>query len=370
MKKFILGIVSFSIVCLFACDSDETSSPTVVDDKETPIEDDTYDATALLTSWVNNHIIVDYTEFAELTQDLVEAKDTFINDNSVTNLAALKSSYLTAYFYFQRIGMYNVGLADSINYYLFLNVYPTTIASVDSNISNGFSAKDLESVFEQPTQGFSALDYLLNGLADTEKGTLTALTNAHLDYLSVLVDKIDSLTDQILADWNDGYGDTFIANSGSDINGSPNVFYNALIYYFENNIRRQKIDIPAGVFTTNTFSDKIESLYDEDQSRDLLLEAFQQFESFYIGSESDTESLSTALISIGREDLDTAIKDQFNIAEAAISGLGKSIKEQVETNNTSVLQVRNEIQKLVNYFKLDVPSALDFSILFADNDGD
>lgn len=371
MKKLLISVISISLLLLFACDKEDTGN-----NEENPIDMidggidqnmETYDAEELLKSWTNNHIIPDYIQFSALTAELVDEKDDFIRKKSSENFKDLKEAYLNAYTYFQRIGMYNVGLAANENYYSFLNVYPTTTALVDSNIETGISLEGLTTVAQQPAQGFPAIDYLLDVIESTEKD---ALTDAQLEYLSIVVDKIDSLTNSILQDWQNGFDETFIANSVAGSSGSPSVFYNALIFYFENNLRRQKIDIPAGVFTSNTFPNTIESLFDPAQSRDLLLEAFQQFEAFYKGKENDTESLSTAIIKVGREDLDTAIKNQFNVAEQAIANLDENLSNQIETDNIEMLEVRDEIQQLVIYFKSDVASALNLSILFADNDGD
>jgi len=359
MKKLVSALFALTLLML-SCDSDETTSTTT----------STYDASALLSSWTYNHIIPDYTEFVTYTQALIEAKDTFVNDATEVNLVLLRQAYIDAYTNFQHIGAYGVGLADTSNYYLYINTFPTDSEEIESNITAGFTSSDLDSVFQQPTQGFPAIDYLLNGIASSDAEIITALTDSHLDYLSIVVDKIDSRTDTILADWNTSYASTFVANSGSDITSSPNKFYNALVFYFENYVRRQKIDIPAGVFTSDTFSGSIESVYDAEESKDLLIAAFDKFEDFYLGSDEDTASLSSVLVSVGRSDLDTAIKAQFGVAATAIDALDANLGSQIDTDNLLMLTARDEIQKIVAYLKVDVASALDFSITFVDNDGD
>ncbi len=362
MKK--LFILCLSILGIFtSCDDEVTTSG------GTNLG---FNAEGLLTSMVNNHIIPDYTAMAEKTEALVTAKNTFIRDTSETSLIALRTAYLNAYKQLQHIGAYGgstYGYNEYNKYMLYLNTYPTSVELIETNITTSLNIEDL-TIDQKRAQGFPAIDYLINGIAADNTSIITALSPQHLNYLSIIIDKIDSLTDEVLLEWQGETGTNFIANSGSAIYESPNIFFNNFVYQYENQIRRLKIDNGMGFNTDQAFPELVESLYDPIQSKVLLIEAFDAFEALYLGTEDDTDSYSSVLVSIERNDLDTRIKNQFNTIRTAIEGLDDNLKLQLEEDRIAVMRVRDTMQTLVAIFKSDMASALNASVEISDSDGD
>ena len=129
--------------------------------------------------------------------------------------------------------------------------------------------------------------------------------------------------------------------------------------------------IPAGIFTSPiTFPDQIESLFNPTLSRALLLEALDNAENIYTGLETSTVSLSSLLVNIERQDIDTEILTAFAEARTQIETLNESLREQVLTDNDQMLITRDTLQRIITALKVDLTSVLGVDIIFADNDGD
>jgi len=370
MKRFFLGFLAL-ILLTTSCDSDSSEVQQVT----------TYNAAAYLQDVLDNQIIPDYTAYITLTEGLVTAKDNFISDASEANLTALRTAYKDAYLGFQTVMFYGIGTADTSNFYLFMNSYPTSteanpssavgISTVDTNIENEITASGLTGTNSQPVQGYPAVDYLLYGLGDTSAAILDALSEKHLAYLSVLIDKIDSEADTLLTDWQTTYGVQFTSNTSSSSTGSPNLFFNAFTYAFENYLRRQKIDIPSAPLSGDIDPLKIESVYQDDFSKELFVAAFEKFETLYLGTGVEDEvSFSDLIISLDRADLDTKIKNQIAAVYTQLDTIDASFKNEIDNNRLNILTLRDRVHDIVKSLKVDVKSTFNFTINWADSDGD
>jgi hypothetical protein len=259
-----------------------------------------------------------------------------------------------------------------------MNVYPTNVTDIESNIDN--QDYDLSNVNNNDAVGFPALDYMLFGLADTDSGIIEIYTNgaeadAYKTYLSDLVERMKSLTQMILDDWNNGYRDTFVSNTQNTATGSINLVVNDFIYYYEKGFRANKFGIPAGNFSSDPLADRVEAYYKRDLSKTLALEGMNAIQDFFNGvayeSGSDGESLDDYLDFLNtNEDLTALINAQFDAAEAKINTLNDNFAEQVETNNVAMTETFDVIQLAVVLLKVDMLQALDVNVDFVDADGD
>ena len=366
MKKFFV-FFTLIILGLIACEESSNGGVTPIVNKVG------FDRTNLLVSWADDFIIPQFEEFLEASKSITTAKETFLATPTEENLVALRTIFTDAYAVFQPVAAYNIGKASELNYYLNLNAHPLNVDKTLINVA-GFDTVDLSSTLNQDAQGLPAVDYLLNGLGTTDAEVVSFYTGdeatAYKGYLSLVVDRIEDLTQLVVDDLNNGYRETFVNNTSASSAGSIDVFVNTYIEYFEKRLRASKVGTPAGVFTTISYPDQIESLYNPTQSKQLLVVALEKAEALYLGEES-TESLSSVLISLGKADLDTEIKEFFNAAQADVeTKLGDDLKSQIETDNTKMLEVRDALQKIVVYLKVDMVSAMGIDIVFQDNDGD
>jgi len=377
MKKIITLILTVFIV--WSCTSDGPSGPDV----------DDFDREAILVNWADNIIIPAFTHFSETTGTLHSDAGAFSEDPTLQRLETLRESWKSAYLAFQSVSIFEMGTI--MNYRDFLNTYPTTADSNSfnpeekKNILENIETSDynLELPSTRSTQGFPALDYMLNGLAENDAELLffyTSDTNSenYRTYLTDLTQRIDVLANQILNNWTDSYRDEFVSNSGKGANSSLDMMVNDFIFYYETLLRKGKIGIPAGVFSGTPLSTHVEAYHSKGFSKALFNEALDATQKFFNGTHFDSnqsgESLSSYLdfLNTMKEgaDLASLINNQFNDARDAAESLNENFATQVESDNSLMLSTYDELQKNVVFMKVDMLQALNVNVDYVDADGD
>ncbi len=373
MKRF---LVSFFVLTLFlsACSSN--------DDAGNALPGDSFDRKAMLENMADNIIIPAYQSFSVEMTALKNAASEFTTTTNEENLTALRSAWSDAYILWQSVNMFEMGKAEELSYRNFMNVYPVNTTNIEGNITS--ESYDLTAVSQQDEQGFAALDYMINGLADTDAEIVAFYTEAtngsnYKNYLNDLVDRMDLLTTTVVADWTGGYRNTFVNNNGSSATSSVDKIVNDYLFHYEKHLRAGKIGIPAGVFAQReTFPDKVEAFYKRDFSKELFIANLDAMKDFFngkhFGSTATGESFKTYLDVLNTvkngEDLARIINDQFDTSRAAALNLNDDFSVQVKTNNTSMLEVYDELQKNVVFLKVDMLQALSVAVDFVDADGD
>lgn len=347
------------------------------DDLNSTEPSDNFNREAVLTNWADQIIIPAYTDLNSELQNLVVAKNSFVQNPTEVNLTEFRQAWLEAYKVWQHVEMFNVGMAEQINYKFQMNVYPTNVEDISQNISS--QSYDLSNVNNNDAVGFPAVEYLLYGLAETNTEILSIYTTdtnaeAHKTYLSDVVDQMKTLTQSILNDWNSAYRDTFVGNTENSATGSINLVVNDYIFYYEKGLRANKIGIPAGNFSNTALPNRVEAYYNDEVSKMLSLEALKAVKQFFNGVSYDGlstgESLANYLNALDSADLRKMINDQFDVAEAQIESLNPSFKIQIEQDNTQMTRAFDELQKIVVLFKVDMLQVLDISVDYVDADGD
>lgn len=368
-----LGILLFAMLWIISCSSEETGEN----------EDSTksFDRGAMLINWADNIIIPSYESFAVTTKDLRESVISFNENPSEESLGALRNNFKEAYLAYQTVAPYRIGQAETLNYHQFLNIYPTDAATIKNNIETGTYNLDLPSSVDE--QGFPALDFLINGLAETDQDIVELYTtngNAekYQQYLLDLTMRIDSLTDIVLEDWKDSFRDSFVENTSSSSTGAVDRFTNDYIMYYEMLLRSGKIGIPAGAFTGNPAPETTEAFYSDGLSKELYLQALSTAQDLFNGEHFDSSGSGPSykqyldyLNSIKEgADLSRLINEQFEMIRERSSALDPDFAEQVRSNNSLMLEVFDALQKNVVLLKIDMLQALDISVDYVDTDGD
>src|SRR5688500_11366767 len=124
--------------------------------------DNTKDRAVILTHWVDNIIIPSYEDFQEAFGVMIEKANLFTATPDQTSLTAFREAWVNAYAAWQKVELFEFGPADKYTLRNFYNIYPADVAGITSNINNPSAGLDLPSSYA--TQGFPALDYLLNGI--------------------------------------------------------------------------------------------------------------------------------------------------------------------------------------------------------------
>lgn len=342
---------------------------------------DNFDRQAMLEHWADNIIIPSLEDLELELTALVAAKNDFVTDPGEATLIALRAQWLEAYKTWQYVEMFNIGQAETMLYSFQMNIYPVTVADIESNIASG--TYDLRSVNNNDAVGFPAMDYLLHGLGANDAEILARYTTAEAaegtkKYLSDVTEEMLALTGEVLDDWKSGYRDAFVANLSNNATGSVNKLTNDFIYFYEKGLRANKFGIPAGVFSATPFPDKVEAYYSSAVSKALALNALNAVQDFFNGRSygtSGTGSSFTAYLDYLRElqggdDLSAAINQQLNTAREQIQALDDNFSQQIETDNTMMTKAYDELQKAVVLLKVDMVQRLNITIDYVDADGD
>lgn len=373
MKK-IIGILAI-VLFIYACSDDDTSVTTQGENME---EAGNFDRAAMLTNWADNIIIPGYQDFVAKVNVLETATVAFTTN--ANDLTALREAWLDAYTTWQRVSMFEIGPAETVNLRLNVNIYPAAIATIETNIESG--NYDLSLSSSRSSKGFPALDYLLFGIGTNDDAILAKFNEsdavAYKQYLTDVVADIKALSTTVLNDWEGDYRDTFVSNDGASATASTDRFVNDYIFYFERNLRAGKMGIPGGVFSGSVEAGTIEALYAGNLAKDLFLEGMNAVQDFFNGkaynSNAQGESLASYLDALNAVkegvDLTTIINTQFDTARTSVAALGSFQEELLVNPPTTFLNAYNEVQRLVPLLKVDMVSALSISIDFADADGD
>lgn len=351
------------------------------DNGKTEETTDNFDRGAMLANWADNIIIPAYSSFKSKTDELKSKTIEFTEDPTIGRLENLRAIWETAYVSFQNISMFEIGKAEELRFRNRMNIYPTDAPQIEGFIADGNYNLELPSTID--AQGFPAMDYMLNGLAENDPEILTHYTsNSNADgyknYLRTLSETISSLTDQVLMSWTSGYRDTFVSNTASSASGSVDKFTNTYIFYYEKALRAGKVGIPAGVYSNGVLPQTVEAFYKKDISKELLLEAIDATRNFFngksFGGSTNGPSFKSYLDYLNTikngEDLGALIDDQFGVAKRKASELNPNFVQQIETDNSKMLETFNELQRNVVLLKVDMVQAMNIAITYVDADGD
>ncbi|WP_324721327.1 imelysin family protein [Salinimicrobium sp. HB62] len=371
-KKIKLLVLAAFIV---ACNSDDSG-------KSGNTDTDNFDRGAMLENWADNIIIPSFENFSGKTASLEEAAVNFAEDPSEGNLAILRAAFEEAYLEYQTVAPFEIGEAEALDYHGFLNIYPADAAAITAKAeANSFN---LELPGSRDEQGFPALDYLINGLGETDTEIVSFYTSenenseGYKNYLTAVTARINALTNAVLADWKNSYRDIFVNNTSSSSTGSVDKFTNDFVMYFEMDLRSGKIGIPAGAFSGNPAPETAEAYYSEDLSKQLYLKAFETFRNFFNGKHFNSSQTGPSykqyleyLHSIrGGENIAALINEQMADVVQQADALQSNLAEQVRTDKDVMLAAFDELQKLVVLLKIDMLQALDISVDYVDTDGD
>ena len=198
-------------------------------------------------------------------------------------------------------------------------------------------------------------------------------TQKNRQYLSDVVDQLNSLSDNVNNDWRGDYKNQFVNSTDNTASSDFNMLVNDVIFYYEKGLRANKIGIPAGVFSNTPLKEKIEAFYHKELSKDLCLKALNDFQNLFNGvgqNQIDGLGYDDYLSYLGKENLATEINNQINTARTQIESLDINFVAQINNDNSAMLKAYDELQKVVVMMKVDMMQAFNISIDYVDADGD
>jgi predicted lipoprotein len=320
-----------------------------------------FDRREMLTTWADEVIIPAHNNFKTKLEALAIADEAFGASPDAGTLAEFQDRFKSAYLSFQGLDPFIVGKGEEIRMREQLNTYPTNVELVRENANAGTANLDLPS--NTVAQGFPTLEFLLHAESDQ------LLANANYRaYATSLIDRMISLNETVQTDWNGTYRDLFVQNDGNSATASIDRTVNDYIFHYEKFLRAGKVGIPAGVFSDDPLADRAEALY-AGYSKELFLEALHASRDFFT-NQGLKEYLDVLDIRRDGELLSSQIEAQFAVIIEASADLTDSYSEQVQADNGQMLQLYDEMQRLVVLLKVDMVQALSINIDYVDADGD
>ncbi|WP_299621625.1 imelysin family protein [uncultured Tenacibaculum sp.] len=368
LRKYSILFISFLLI--IAC-SDDSQGP------DTGNNSDNFDRGALLRNVADNIIIP---AFKDLHDELIlldgNARGFTQNPNTLS-LGQVKTYFYRSYKAWQQVSMFDIGKAEELQFVNHFNIFPVTVADVESNVTSG--TYDFNSPNNHDAQGFPAIDYLIFGIGADENAVVAKFTtdpnaDGYKKYLTDITKlMVDTISD-IIQDWESSYRDEFVASTTNTATSALNKLVNDFIFYYEKRLRANKIGIPAGVFSNTPLPEKVEAFYKKENSKEFALEGLLAVQNFFTGKAfngtTTGESFKTYLVSLDKASLATDIENQFNLAKTQIETLDDNFFDQVNSNNTEMLKAYDELQKAVVLLKVDMLQAFNVSVDFVDADGD
>lgn len=337
-------------------------NPDAATDDDAP--ETNFDRQEMLAGWVDNVIVPGYTDLETDLEALLLAVDGFDTSPSEASFAAVLPAFRTAYLSYQRISPFMISKAEEIRLREQLNTYPANTDLIEANSRTG---ANLALPSNTAAQGFPALDYLLHGL---EEDTIISGEDAadYRAYLHNVTTRMLTLTRDAADEWNDTNRTAFIENDGNSATASIDRTVNDYIFYYEKFLRAGKVGIPAGIFSDDPLADRAEALH-SGLSPELFDEALDASVDFFL-NHGLADYLDALNVTRDGEKLSTTIANQFSNAKARRALIDVAFAEQVETDNTKMLELYNELQRNVILMKVDMLQALSINVDYVDADGD
>jgi len=372
MKIKLLFLLAIAFVTVFFVQCKEND----------PSPDSKFDKAGMLRNIGENVIIPAYSDLKISVDSLHYISNLFIASTSPENLLHLQQAFQKAYLNFQSVSVFEFGPADLELIRPNFNTFPCDTSEINSKIQAGNFT--LSTIADLDVKGFPGLDYLLFGSSHNNQVVISKFTtdvNAEKrkSYLTALIKELKNKADIVNSAWSPTGGNyitTFKNNTGTDVGSSLGLLVNQLNFDYET-LKNFKIGIPLGKKSLGTtFPSKVEAFYSQS-SIELAKQHLKAIENLYLGRSkqgSDGLGLDDYLLhnqsQYNGSSLSDAIKSQLSKAYSKLNLIPDPLSETIINNPGVVDSAYNELQKLVVFFKTDMPSALGVLITYQDNDGD
>jgi len=334
---------------------------------------------AILTNIGNTIIIPSFQNLSTAVNAMDAAIVAFNASPTTITLTAAQSSFKDAYLAWEACSEFSFGPASDQSLVTSnVNVFPTTVSTIQSNINSGVYI--IDAIGNLNAQGFPALDYLLfspdNTTVLARFTTDSKAANAK-QYLAAVSGGIKSKATAVLNAWlstGSNYISQFINATGVDAGSSLSLLVNGLVYDYDVILKNYKIGIPFGKYGPTTLPQdptKVEAYY-SGISVQLLIAQVQAIQNIYLGASGQglDDKVASTNIQKNGSPLNDVIKAEFTTLLTKLQALPASLSGAIQNNSSTVNDAYTEVQKLVVLLKVDMSSALGVKISFQDDDGD
>jgi len=335
-----------------------------------------------------NIIIPSYQALATNVNSLDSAITDFNLAPNSTKLSTVQTLFTNAYISWQAVSQYNYfgPASDAIPALTSLNIFPTTTAIIDTNISRN---NDNVNTFANTTaKGFPALDYLLFGTNNTTllaDYTTDAKATNRQTYLAAVSADIKTEVNAVLNQWLPGGGNyinTFETGTGNSISSSLGLLVNSIDQDFEIT-KNDRLGIPLAKIPVGTVSpilpNEVEAYYSGISVQLAVAEA-KAVQGIYLGNSANGNGLGLKTYLVNAEQQKNLkynggiLSDTISLALTStisnMQAIPDPLSATIQANPANADAVFAECQGLTALLKTDLPSDLMVSINYGDTDGD
>lgn len=335
---------------------------------------DTWDRAAMLEHQTSHFIVPAFQAYSDAAADLDLAASAFATTADQVHFDALEDALRSTYIAWQSVSFLEVGPSESVALRYRTNTYPTDTATVEATAQqySGTSAPNFQLPSTYDQQGLPALDYLVHGNTLTELQSSTELTA----YIARLAAEVATLAQTAADDWAT-QAESFASDAGTSASAPTNKLANDFVFHFEKELRAGKVGIPAGVFSSVTFPEKVEARFSGD-SKALFLASLRAHQMFFSGTAFDSLSTGPSFagyldhldIKEGTEMLSDRIIGSFEGARSLAQAIDTTFEEQTRDDTMRMLELYDELQRGVVLAKVDMMQAMNIKVDYVDADGD
>lgn len=344
-----------------------------------------FDQTAYLQHTANNIIVPRYLDFQTKATAMNTAIASFAQQPTQTALDSARTAFRATYLAWQRVAMFEFGIAETQQMRLSMNSYPVYVAKLNQTITAG--GYNLDDPTLQYTRGLPALDYLLYGVGANDADILAKYTTDSLatrrkqylqDVTTWTLNKVNTTVNSWLPSGSN-YTQTFINNTGIATGTSISFIVNQLSSNYEE-VKNSKLGTPLGVKVSYVPSSNKAEAYYSGMSFELMEASILATKELFLGyangvNGNGLDDFLGAVETDGAATLATTIVSQLDAALSRVASFKTTYSSWancIDTDMTNAKKLYADVQKQMLYIKTDMPSLLCISITYADltDDGD
>lgn len=332
-----------------------------------------FDQKGFLEHVGTNIILSAYKDLLERSVELDTALMRLMIEPSQEELIKSRRALREAYIAWQYCAPFEFGPAALAETAARINSFPVDTARMNFNLTEGNFILELEP--NKTARGFPALDYLLHHpkLTDDEILFEANFRLAYKSYLAQASAMITFSAKTAYDSWSPG-GSNYLAlftderALGIDEGSSVADLVNGMSRSIRLMTREAKLAVPLGAGAeADTLAPASVEAYYGGYSVDLLEANIDAFQLLFTGTaRSGADGLGfdeyleikSATTIATNQPLSEAINQRFGLVRAALQALDGPLSEQIESNQTPVIQAYIQVNRLTDLIKTDMAAAL------------
>lgn len=377
-------LLAFSVLVFSSCKKSKTDDSVLPTQKEEPkneVVTSNFTRKAMLINLADNLISPSLASFSNQADSLYNTVLSFTEAPTPAMLDSLQSRLDKTVLAWQYCGWFRFGTArtqfgavDGSKKFDQINTFPISTTKTEAYI---LAADYSLANTNYDTKGLGVIDYLINPSDGKDSVVLAnfAQSENRKAYLLSLAFAIKTRANTVKNAWASEKVD-YVAASGTD--GESSSSFTALDMDIDfDNIKNGKVGIPVGRTVAGIellpFPEKTEAFYG-GQSVKYLRANIKAIENLWRGRSIagvDSLGFDDYLNSVNATNVSQGTINQFNAIYAKLDAVPEGrLSDIIKTNKEPVRELYAELQKLTNYMKTDMISALGLSITYASGDGD